>query len=159
MTATIERPAGRQLAVIRMSELEEITAGELRFDPLMNPRLVRNAKEGEPPALLELQQIDPAYSYKQSWRGQAGLDYPEASEGDPAPDGESKFHRRHLRRLRHRARLRPLRRAILCSLSRGNRPCSMRTAWHTRGVELRGIGDHYELARRRIRGFRLWTSR
>ena len=82
VSASVER-AGQILARVSVKNLEEITAGEMRYDPLMNPRLVRSAKEGEEPSVLELDQIDPEYTYKQTWRGQGEVEYPSASKDEP----------------------------------------------------------------------------
>ncbi len=83
---TVSASIGRNgdvLASVRMTDLEEVTAGEMRYDPMMNARVVRAAREEDDPPVLELDQIDPDYTYKQTWRGQGAVEFPAASEADP----------------------------------------------------------------------------
>ena len=82
VSASIAR-GGQALANVRVTDLEEVTAGEMRYDPMMNPRIVRAAREEDEPPVLELDQIDPDYTYKQTWRGQGDVEFPAASDDDP----------------------------------------------------------------------------
>ncbi|MBI1885959.1 MAG: acetoacetate decarboxylase family protein [Chloroflexi bacterium] len=80
--AGVER-GGRRLVAVSFSDGAPIDAESVRFDPVLNLRLVPAVQEGKPPALVELAQIGPAYTIREALRGKAAVTYPEPSEGDP----------------------------------------------------------------------------
>lgn len=75
--------AGAVLAQLRLSGAEVIDPGVIRFDPVLNVRLMPAIEEGKRHALLEVVQIDPDYEIAESLRGTGRLRYPSANEGDP----------------------------------------------------------------------------
>lgn len=80
--ATVER-GGRTLVSARLSEATPIDADVIRFDPVLNLRLLSSIEEGKPPLLVELAQVDPTYAIREALRGRGALAYPDPSEGDP----------------------------------------------------------------------------
>lgn len=74
---------GLTLAELRLTRPEECEPSLVRFDPILNTRLIDSLQEGKRHALLEVVQLDPEYEVKEAIRGRGRLSYPSASEGDP----------------------------------------------------------------------------
>ena len=74
---------GRTLADLRLSRVQACDPELIRFDPMLNVRLVPAIQEGKRHSLLEVVQIDPDYRMHEAVRGQGSVSYPEPSEGDP----------------------------------------------------------------------------
>ncbi len=74
---------GRTLADLRLSHAQTCDPGLIRFDPLLNLRLVHNLQQGKRYSLLEVVQIDPDYRITEAVRGRASLTYPEPSDDAP----------------------------------------------------------------------------
>ena len=54
----------------------------MRFDPVLNVRLISSIQPGKRHALLEMVQLDPDYTIADAVRGRPHLAYP-AAEGNP----------------------------------------------------------------------------
>lgn len=74
---------GRRLVDLRLSHAEPCEPELIRYDPLLNLRLIATIQQGKRHSLLEMVQIDPDYEIKEAARGRPRLTYPEPSEGDP----------------------------------------------------------------------------
>ncbi len=74
---------GRTLADLRLSRAEPCSPELIRFDPVLNVRLIGNVQPGKRHSLLEMAQIDPEYRIEEAVRGRASLTYPSPSEGAP----------------------------------------------------------------------------
>nr|WBU15388.1 acetoacetate decarboxylase [uncultured bacterium] len=77
------RVAGRTVAAIALREGRVIEPETVRFDPILNLRMLSSLQEGQPPPYVAMAQIDPAYTIHEAWRGRAEVSYPEPSEGAP----------------------------------------------------------------------------
>src|SRR3989304_659372 len=55
----------------------------MRFDPVLNVRLISSIQPGKRHSLLEVVQLDPDYTISEALRGRPPLAYPAAAEGNP----------------------------------------------------------------------------
>ncbi len=83
ITGTVERPAGKVLAKVVMTQIRPMGPGELRYDPMLNLRLTSRAQEERAHEYAQLVQIDPSYMIKESYRGEGTVTYPKKSKDDP----------------------------------------------------------------------------
>jgi hypothetical protein len=74
---------GQALADIRLSSGEPCDPALVRFDPVLNLRLIGGIQPGRRHALLEMVQLDPDYTIADAIRGRPQLSYPAATEGNP----------------------------------------------------------------------------
>ena len=68
---------------LRLSRAEACNPELIRYDPMLNVRLISNIQQGKRHSLLEVVQIDPEYEIKEAMRGQGQLTHTEPSEGAP----------------------------------------------------------------------------
>jgi acetoacetate decarboxylase len=73
---------GEPLADIRLSGGESCDPALIRFDPVLNVRLIGSIHPGKRHALLEMIQIDPDSTIADAMRGRPHLDYPSAAQGN-----------------------------------------------------------------------------
>ena len=73
---------GQALADLRLSGGEPCDPSLIRFDPVLNIRLVSSIQPGKRHALLEMVQLDPDYTIADAVRGRPQLSYPAATEGN-----------------------------------------------------------------------------
>ena len=74
---------GQALADLRLSGGERCDPALMRFDPVLNVRLISGIQPGKRHALLEVVQLDPDYTIASALRGRPGLSYPAGAEGNP----------------------------------------------------------------------------
>jgi len=74
---------GQPLADMRLSGGEPCDPALMRFDPVLNVRLISGIQPGKRHALLEMVQLDPDYTIADAVRGRPHLAYPAAAEGNP----------------------------------------------------------------------------
>ncbi|MDP2674863.1 MAG: acetoacetate decarboxylase family protein [Dehalococcoidia bacterium] len=73
---------GQALTDLRLSDGEPCDPALIRFDPVLNLRLISSIQPGKRHALLEMVQLDPDYTIADAVRGRPHLAYP-AAEGNP----------------------------------------------------------------------------
>jgi len=74
---------GQPLADLRLSGGEPCDPALIRFDPVLNLRLIGSIQPGKRHALLEVVQIDPDYTIAAAVRGRPYVAYPAAPEANP----------------------------------------------------------------------------
>ena len=74
---------GQLLADVRLSAGEPCDPSLVRFDPVLNVRLIGSIQPGKRHALLEVVQLDPDYTIASALRGRPRLSYPAGAEGNP----------------------------------------------------------------------------
>ena len=74
---------GDTLAELRLSGAQACDLELIRFDPVLNVRLIHSIHPGKRHSLLEVVQIDPDYRIREALRGQASVAYPSPRVGDP----------------------------------------------------------------------------
>jgi len=71
---------GQTLAHLRLSAGQPCDPSLIRFDPVLNVRLIGSVQPGKRHSLLELVQLDPDYTITDAVRGRPHLDYPSTGE-------------------------------------------------------------------------------
>jgi len=74
---------GQILADLRLSRGEPCDPTLVRFDPILNVRLISSIQPGKRHSLLEVVQLDPDFTISEARRGRPRLAYPPAVEGNP----------------------------------------------------------------------------
>lgn len=74
---------GHVLADLALSSGGPCDPSLVRFDPVLNVRLLSSIQPGKRHSLLEMVQLDPEYTIAKAIRGQPRLAYPSAAEGNP----------------------------------------------------------------------------
>src|SRR5574341_2357461 len=77
--ATVEAE-GRLLARVELRDAEPVEAELIRFDPVLNLRLLPSLEDGKRHDLVQLVQIDPDYTVRSARRGQGHVEFPAGGE-------------------------------------------------------------------------------
>lgn len=74
---------GETLAELRLTRPQPCEPDLVRFDPVLNTRLIHSLQPGKRHAVLDMVQLDLEYTIGEAVRGRGSLTYPTASEGNP----------------------------------------------------------------------------
>ena len=74
---------GQVIADLRLDRMEACDVSLVRFDPVLNVRLMHDLHQRKRHSLLEMVQIDPQYRTTEASRGRPTISYSSANEGAP----------------------------------------------------------------------------